>query len=275
MNRYWKLVNFELYRFLKLYVSLIALTIILQFTGVVVKSLSYVHQANSDIYEHGMSRAQFIEQNGLANFMQIAGSLWFLAPIMISATVILGYIFLIWYRDWFAKNRFIYRLLMLPTSRLTIYFAKASAILLMVLGLIALEIIILPFQLSLFQLLVPADLRQDIPITAVLGFQVLAIIIPGTWMQFVLHYLAGFMLVCVLFTAILFERCYRWKGLFLAVLYCAASVMVFIAPAILAAIRIIDFYPNELVSLEIVLGLVVMGAAVWISQFLLKNKITV
>lgn len=277
MNRYLKLVNFEINRFLKMYFVLIGMTLVLQFAGVVVKSLSYVHAANSAVYEQGVSKAQFIAQNSAMKFLDITTSLWFLAPIAISATVILGYIFLIWYRDWFAKNTFIYRLLMLPTSRISIYFSKATAILLMVLGLIALEMIILPFQLSLFQLLVPQDLRQDTPLTMIVsGFFVLSTIIPGTFIQFLLYYTAGLMVVFILFTAILFERCFRWKGVFIAVLYCAASVAVFLSPVIYMITKKANtLYPEELLSLEIALGLLVMGAAVGVSGFLLKKKITV
>ncbi|NRD78198.1 hypothetical protein HPT25_12455 [Bacillus sp. BRMEA1] len=277
MSKYLKLVNFEIHRFLKLYFALIGMIVILQFSGVVVKSLSYIHQANRAVYEQGITKAQFITRNGPINFMQIMTSMWFLAPIAISATVILGYIFLIWYRDWFAKNTFIYRLLMLPTSRLSIYFSKSTAILLMVLGLITLEIIILPFQLSLFQLLVPNDLRLDLPLMMMVsGYFVLYTIIPGTFTQFVLYYATGLMVVLVLFTAILFERCYRWKGVLLAVLYCGIALLVFISPVIYLKIQNhISFYPDELLTLYIALGLLIMGASIWISGVLLKKKITV
>ena len=36
------------------------------------------------------------------------------------------YVFFIWYRDWLGKYTFAYRLLMLPTTRINIYFAKAD-----------------------------------------------------------------------------------------------------------------------------------------------------
>ena len=61
--------------------------------------------------------------------------LWARLPLCIVALIF--YCFIIWYRDWFGKNTFAYRLLMLPTSRLNLYIAKATTILLFILGLLA------------------------------------------------------------------------------------------------------------------------------------------
>lgn len=277
MNRYMKLVSFEMNRFMKLYLVLILMTVALQFTAVIVRSLSYVHQANKVIFEQAMTKEQYITTYGLLDFSQICRSAWFLIPIAISATVLLGYVFLIWYRDWFAKNTFIYRLLMLPTSRLTIYFSKATAILLFVLGLVALEMIILPLEISLFEKLVPGGFRADLPLTLVIsGFFVLYTIIPGTFTQFVLYYGMGLMFVFILFTGILFERSFGLKGLLAAAFFTAVSIFIFISPIVLLTrLSSSILYPGEFIGLEIALGLIDMATAVLISRFLLMKKITV
>lgn len=278
MNRFLKIVNFEMNRFMKIYLVLILLTIVLQFTAVIVKCLSYMKQANSAIYEQSVTKAQFIADNGLLRFNEISGSMWFIAPIAISATVLIGYVFLIWYRDWFAKNTFIYRLLMLPTSRLNVYFSKAAAILLFVLGLIALEIILLPIEILLFDKMVPSDFRLDLPIPDVISsYSLLSTILPGTFIQFILYYAMGFMLVLTLFTGILFERSFGWKGIPLAVLYAALSFLLFISPFIFMAVFNSNslLYPNEFLLLEIILGLLVIIMAIFVSRFLLMKKITV
>ena len=38
--------------------------------------------------------------------------------------VLIIYVFFIWYRDWFGKNTFIYRLFMLPTARINVYLQR-------------------------------------------------------------------------------------------------------------------------------------------------------
>src|SRR5699024_11106150 len=98
---------------------------------------------NQAIYEDGMSQASFIEQFGQFSFYDFGMSLWFVGPIALSIVVLLIYVFFIWYRDWFAKNTFIYRLLTLPTARLNVYLSNAPTIFLMVLELVALQLILI------------------------------------------------------------------------------------------------------------------------------------
>ena len=77
------------------------------------------------------------------------------------------YVFFIWYRDWFGKSSFIYRLLMLPTKRIHIYFAKLTAIMFLVLGLIALQILLMPIEMQIVNSIVPADFRTYFPLSGI------------------------------------------------------------------------------------------------------------
>src|SRR5690606_30997651 len=54
---------------------------------------------------------------------------WFAVPVGLSVAVLVIYAFLIWYRGWFGRSTFAYRLLSLPSERRNIYFAKLTAIL--------------------------------------------------------------------------------------------------------------------------------------------------
>ena len=82
--------------------------------------------------------------------------------------------------------------------------------------------------------------------------------------------------VFVVFTAILFERSYRLKGIIYGILYCAVSVVFFIAPILVDEFMLNNyFYPIELFFMEVVTGLIVMAGAIWTGHFLLKNKIRV
>ncbi|MBY7142186.1 hypothetical protein KFZ56_03580 [Virgibacillus sp. NKC19-3] len=282
MNRYVKLVHFELGRFMKMYLVLIAITVVSQIAGVIVRSRSYVSDANETIYEDLVPIDQFLEQTGPMSMVQINQSIWFVGPIMLCIVALLFYSFFIWYRDWLGKNTFIYRLLMLPTARLNIFLAKATAIFLMVLGLVALQLILLPVESTVLSWMIPQDLRMDMTVseminTSVNGWNsVLQLLIPQSFIQFMINYGIGFMAVFVLFTAILFERSFRWKGVLLGVIYSVCAFTIFLFPMILEMIFLINYlYPVELLIVETILGILVISVTIWMSNYLLNKKVTV
>jgi len=277
MKNYLKLVNFEFNRFFKIYAALIVITVISQITGIIVNSKSYLNQANDMIYNQGLSQATYIEQYGTMSFYRITQTIWVMGPIVLCMTALIFYIFLIWYRDWFGKNTFIYRLLMLPTARLNIFFSKATTVFLMVLGLVALQLFLLPVGSIIMKWLVPLDFRTDLSIDQIIGtFNYLAIMFPNTFVDFSIHYMIGFMFVFVLFTAILLERSFGIKGIILGVIYCVLTLLLLISPGILTVIFEKPFlYPREYFVLEVVLCSIVVVASIMVSRFLLNRKITV
>ncbi|GAQ16556.1 hypothetical protein OPHB3_0480 [Oceanobacillus picturae] len=277
MMRYFKLVNFELGRFFKLYGVIIGITILSQLVGLWVVSNSYMERANYAMFEENLSPAQFVSDNGEMSLLVLTRTLWFLGPIALGAIALLFNIFFVWYRDWFGKNTFIYRLLMLPTARINVYLAKATSILLMVLGLVAIQIVLLPVESVLLKWLVTRDFRLDLaPAEVVSGFRELMIILPAGIIDFILAYGAGIMVIFILFTAILFERSYRIKGIVFGAIYVALATGIFLSPIILEGIIGTNYlYPMELLVLEIILGLIVSAASIWVANYLLTKRITV
>ena len=117
-----------------------------------------------------MPKDEFIEHYGKMSFLNFSQSAWFLGPIAVCGVTLIIYVFFIWYRDWFGKNTFSYRLLMLPTARINVYLAKATTILLYVLGLVALQLLLLPIEVKYysgwFQVsFVPISLLMKLPIS--------------------------------------------------------------------------------------------------------------
>ncbi|MCC2252701.1 hypothetical protein JUJ52_22500 [Virgibacillus sp. AGTR] len=277
MKSYLKLTSFELSRFFKLYLVLIAITIISQIIGVIVYSNSYLNEMNKVIYEEQMPKAEFLEVYGRSSLFNLTQTLWFLGPIALCIVALIFYVFFIWYRDWFGKNTFIYRLLMLPTARINVFFAKATSIFLMVLGLIALQIVLLFIENMIYQWMVPNEFRTDMVVSQVIqNFHILDIIIPTTITKLILYYAVGFMAVFVIFTGILLERSYRWKGIFLGIGYCAIAAAVFVLPIIIQELLQKNYlYLVELIIIEVILGLFVAACSIWLSSFLLKHRITV
>jgi hypothetical protein len=273
--RYIKLVNFEINRFSKIYLSLLLITLVSQFAGVIIVTKSLLKDARDVMKEERLSEAAYITNYGAIDFNHIANSLLFVGPIALGAVALIFYIFLIWYRDWFGKNTFIYRLLMLPTSRLSIYLSKATAIFLMVLGLIAFQIIILPMENALFNSNVPQALLSEMSTFTITKLSpILSLIIPSTFTQFLLSYGIGLMIMSILFTAIMFERSFRIKGIIMGLLYCGIAAVLFLAP-VLMEIGNFYFYPNELFGLMLAIGIILTGLSVWLGAWLLKNRVTV
>ncbi|QOS91224.1 hypothetical protein [Peribacillus sp. JNUCC41] len=275
MMRYIKLVNFEINRFSKIYLSLLLITLVSQFAGVIIVTKSLLNDARDIMKEERLSEAAYITNYGGIDFSHIAHSLFFVGPIALSAVALIFYIFLIWYRDWFGKNTFIYRLLMLPTSRLSIYLSKATAIFLMVLGLIAFQIIMLPMENALFNSNVPQALLNEMSTYGITKLiPILSLIIPSTFTQFLISYGIGLMIMSILFTAIMFERSFRIKGIIMGLLYCGIAAVLFLAP-VLMEIGNFYFYPNELFGLMLAIGIILTGLSVWLGSWLLKNRVTV
>jgi hypothetical protein len=277
MRNYLKLVNFEFNRVAKLFAVLLSFTFIVQVIGVIVQSKSYLNMADKKIYEEFMPKAQFLESFGHMSFFQIIRSVWFLGPIAICIAGVGFYIFLIWYRDWLGKNTFIYRLLMLPTTRLNIFYAKITTILIMTFGLVAFQLILLPVEILVMKTMVPEEFRSDMGVGELLtNMPELSIIFPGSFVELILYYGTGLLVVSVIFTAILMERSFRWKGIFAGLVYIAIASVIFILPLLLQEFVLNGyFYPVELLVLEIITGLIILAASIWMSRFLLTKKITV
>lgn len=276
MMRYLKLTNFELNRFFKIYVVLIGITLIMQLIGVVFISNNYIGDIEELISE-GNSVEQALREWGIFSFSAITRSFWFSAPISLCVVSLLIYVFFIWYRDWFGKNTFAYRLLMLPTARINVFFAKASAIFLMVLGLISVQLIFLMIENEVMKLIVPSQLREDLTLNEIIySFDSLRVLYPTSLIQFLIHYGIGLMAVLVTFTGVLFERCFRWKGIILGVAFAGLSFLVLVSPLLIQEFLVENFfYPTEIFILMVVTALIVTSGSIWMSHYLLNKKIRV
>ncbi len=280
MKSYLKLVNFELDRFIKIYFVLVGVTIISQIIGTIYSAKHFMKEFEKAIYIEGLTTEQFLELNGKFGLIDLLGTGWFFYPMVFAAAVLIIYCIFIWYRDWFGKNTFIYRLLMLPTARINVFFAKATAIFMMVLGLSALQLILFKVTGRILQWLIPANLRIDMPIMEIVtsgyGNYHLGLLFPTSFMEFLIYYGVGFAAVIVLFTAILFERSYRLKGAVLGVLYAAAAVTVFLLPEILVIILEKNFlYPNETFIVYVILWTMITAFSIWLSNYLINKKVTI
>jgi hypothetical protein len=168
---------------------------------------------------------------------------------------------------------------MLPTSRMTIYFAKATTILMMVLSLLAFQLILLPIEIKVFQQIVPSELLGKMStIDLFMSPTIFTMILPSNFMDFIFRYLIGMGLVFTLFTFILLERSYRWKGIIFGIIYVVAIAGLLLIPAFIQSYLFGDdfsFYPSEVFYMELGLFTIIITGSILFSKYLLKNKVSV
>ncbi|MCD7035677.1 hypothetical protein LRR81_15640 [Metabacillus sp. GX 13764] len=272
-----KLVNFEIRRFAKIYGVLVLLAVGLQLIGTVVVSKMYAAGAFAEMRVLNQSIEEFSKgMKFKMDFTYILSSMWTLAPIALCICALLFYIFFIWYRDWFAANAFIYRLLMLPSARMNLFLSKAAAIFLMTVTLVGIEALLLPVENSLFQSIVPYQIRNNFPLSdSIDRSMIFTILLPKSLTEFIVYYGVGLAAVLVIFTAILFERSFKMQGIILGIIYCCLILAFLLIPVILLSDLIGYLYPSEIILVE--LGLIVVSAAVSVltSRYLINKKITV
>lgn len=277
MKNYLKLVHFELNRFIKFYVALIIVILVSQFTGIIMQAKSHVAFVNQILQEQSLSIKQYLVDYSPFTIVDITTSGWFIIPIIFSATALVFYSFFIWYRDWFGKNTFIYRLLMLPTNRINLFFSKLTVIFLLVLGLVATQLILLPIEAALLNQLLPEYLRYTLSVQSIISSsEYLNILFPHSFIQFLIYYGLGLLVLIVLFTIILFERSFHLKGLLYGGIFGAGTFILMLSPIIIQArLNLFYLYPIENFFVEFILGIIIASLCIWVSHYLLNKKITV
>ncbi|WP_277673459.1 hypothetical protein [Piscibacillus halophilus] len=278
MKNFLKLTNFEFNRMSKLLFVLMGFVFLVQMIGVFYEVLSYKSRINQLITEAHMTQEQAINSIGQLSFDMIMYNMFFLGPVFISVGAILFYIFLIWYRDWLGKNTFIYRLLMLPTERLNIYFSKLATILMSTLCLVAFQFVALLLERAVFKMMLPEEFRVDTLLTILLeNFPLTYLILPKSIDGFFIIYGAGAISVALIFTIILLERSYRMKGIVLGVLYAIASIVLVVAPGVIN----FELLPNaylyeiEVIAISGAIAIVIGLVSILISRKLLNDRIRV
>lgn len=278
MSGYLKLVHMEVYRFRFILAALMAIITVFQFSALIWFLTIEIPGRQAALYQNGAMQLKPFPLEKLTFAEVIFNTqFWFMVPILLSIAVLSLYVFLIWYRDWFGRNTFIYRLLMLPAARRNIYLAKGTAILLFVFGLITFQLLLLPIEHLIFKLIIPAErIEPSYFVSVISSNQAFVLLLPRNFDQFAMSYTLGMMAVLAIFTAILLERSYRIVGIVYALLYLFACVMAIVYPMFtLFATPGTYLYPTELFGIELAMcGIVIVGS-LWLGFWLLSKKITV
>lgn len=277
-----RLLNFEIRRFRWMLVGLMAITAVLQIGSLVITLLAKLEAQRQDLpsWNHGAKPDAEPPWTPFSFVDVVEGALLreFAWPILIGAAVIGIYIFFIWYREWFGKDTFIYRLLMLPQPRFHIYAAKGCAIVLFVFSLVAFQIVLIPLELWLFHVIVPEEMQLASDFSAaVRAHPAWEVLLPEAADQFVFSYGIGIISVMVAFTAILLERSFRGIGIVYGIGYAAVCAAAMSLPLGVLELQNPNayLYPGEVLAIELTACAVVALVSLGLGYWLLNKKITV
>lgn len=271
---YIKLVNFEVKRFMKVFVALVVFISVAQIIAAIISAWNYNNRAQKRMTQEKLLMNDYVEKYGNYSISNFINENLFQFSVAFAVAVLMIYVFFIWYRDWFGKSSFIYRLLMLPTARRDIYFAKLTTILLFVFVLLGVQVLLIEIAELIIQAILPVELYVDLGRQYAYSNDFLAILFPQSLLAFLLTYGIGTALVATLFTSILLERSFHLKGVILAGIYITLSQAVLFTP-ILIDINTNYFYLNEILSMVVGTALIVFVVAVLLANYLLKRKIQV
>lgn len=277
MRNFMQLLNFEFNRIFKLFVTLIVAIVVIETAGVIATAVSYLVQIKSQL-NMGATEAEIVFDMEPFNLSYNLYQIWYIGPLVIGLVLIILYAVLIWYRDWLGKNTFIYRLLMLPTSRLNVFMAKLVTVKIALLSVVAVQYLLLILHGNIVKWIIPAVYRQDLN-TAVLTMnsEVLRIFLPSTVMGFLTIYGIILLGVISLFLIVLLERSFRIPGVVAGIAYSVIVIIVLSLPAIIQSLAFEGdyLYAGEAFAVQAVIFAVIVSVSLMFARFLLKNKVTV
>lgn len=273
-----KLTNFELQRMSKFLFGLIGITLVSNLIGYLYVPFRFMSRINRFMVENSASVEEAWDMFGTFSFFDMTNTLWLVAPIALGISGMLFYSLFTWYREWFGKNTFAYRLLMLPIERMTIFFSKLIAVFISIFALLSTQMVSLAIGYPIVSMIVDSDFLYNLSLMEVIHMNpTFRYLFPTNPRLFLAVNGIGLVFLLVLFTIILLERSFGIKGIILGVIYGGAALAFIIFPAFLSNIlkNYYILYSSETILIEIFVFIVIGLISIFISRYLIDNKITV
>lgn len=274
MRKFMDLLEFEMGRFLKFLLPAFLVMAVLQLFTTFQTILEF-----NDYSKQMLAQGQEISSLQPFTAVNITQRGLFGVSMLAIVLVFIFYSFFTWYREWLGKNAFIYRLLMLPLNRTTIYLTKALVFLLGGFLSFVFQFGMYGLVLFLSKSMVQPELYQALNIHQIRPpFDwIQHALFPESGIQFLSTYGFAFAALLTLFTAILLERSYRWKGLIAGIVYFIGYFVLYSLVSVSNHLRFIPFItrPSHAYLASIVYFFVVIAVGTAISSRLLKNKVKV
>lgn len=272
-----KLTNFELSRLSKFLFTLMGLTVLANLVGYIYIPMKFMDKINKFTIESSATTEEVLNSLGTLSFYDVTMSLWIVAPIAIGVSGLLFYSVFIWYREWFGKNTFAYRLLMLPVSRMTLFFSKFIVIFIGIFTLISTQIVSLFIGYPIVSAIVDSTYFSSLGLIESMYMHPLFLILFPLEPNYFLILIVGATVLLVMFTLILMERSFASKGILFGIGYAMIALAIVLFPLFLSDIFNNNYliYGSELVIIEVVLMIIVSISSLFTSRYLINNKITV
>ena len=274
MRKFASLLNFELSRFLKFLVPTLLITAVVQLYVTVSVSLEH-----NDMLERLAASGESLERVPPFTMEAVTGSGLYELSIMLVVLVFMFYSFFTWYREWFGKNTFIYRLLMLPTNRS--YLLMTKVLVFIIGGLLAFvfQFGMYAIQLPITEWLVNPDhyTRLHIHNVQPMFVSIQNSLFPTTLFEFVSTYSFALAALLSLFAGILIERSFGMKGLVIGAGYFIGYFVLYVFLEVFLFNQLVTFplRPSQIKITVLIYQMVMIVLGSIISSLLLKNKVKV
>ena len=271
MKQYIQLTNEEIKRSFKLYVIAVLVMAAIELVSVVVNVK--LHERRIEDYLKANTATLYEAFNNIGKITFVDAASLFSYVTIIGMALVLIYTIQIWYRDWIGETKYIYRLLMLPGNRASIFFSKLTTVFLIIMSFLGIQWCLIQFGNLLFNWLVRENYK-DISNLRSIGSTLGELFSLNLTNLFVILAVSMF-IVSFMFLLVLIERSYRkWSG------FIRVGVEIFII--VICSVSSIYFLEQTKLLLNsekayVLTGLFVLYFAyvIWRSLRLLKWKIAV
>lgn len=210
MKQYIQLTNEEIKRSFKLYVIAVLVMAAIELVSVVVNVK--LHERRIEDYLKSNTATLYDAFNDIGKISFIDTTSFFSYMTLLGVALVVIYSIQIWYRDWIGETKYIYRLLMLPGNRASIFFSKWTTLLLIIMSFLGIQWCLIQIGNLLFNWSVRVDyLDKDSHRT--LGSTLGELFSLNLTNLLIIIELSMFV-VSFMFLLVLIERSYRkWSGI--------------------------------------------------------------
>lgn len=274
MNRTWKLLQFEFNRLWKVLIGLILFNMVVQPLGVIWSTYRY--------FNRDVSAVTTLEMPGTVAralaFNEVTQSGIVTLAILFTVFALIFYTFYTWYREWYGKSRFSYRLMMIPGNRMQVYFAKLLALYIGVLLLVALQIVLLAVGNWIFEWVLSEDVIRPIHLFELYYWNDFGNEIFLPVLQIMINrYVMGFMTLNIVFVGILLERSFGLAGFISGLAFYLISLIGSVAVISVIGGQAYKWYLFYDEALYMMYGIMVLYTliCIGISHYLINHRLRV
>ncbi len=271
MKQYIQLTNEEIKRSFKLYMIVVLAMVAIELVSVVAQVMYHARKVENFMEFNRVSVTEALKQIDTLGYSE--ASSFFSYVTLIGMAIVVIYAIQIWYRDWLGETKYIYRLLMLPGNRASIFFSKLTTVFLIIVSFIGIQWCVLRSGFYLFDWLIQPEYQNQSDLSPVRNvmndFYTMNLIDLGIILAISLF------IVSFIFLLILIERSFR-KGK--AIIRIGIEIFVPVALTI-GILAFLDethiLLETEELILTIGISLLYFMYVIWKSLRLLQQKVTV